>query len=253
MEEFKFSYFSLVPEHPNTIFTSSLSRLEYAMNNTIISFSHVDLSLQSNAGTIHVLKNISLGINRGEATGLVGPSGSGKSSVLMLMAGLELASKGTVTVLGNNLSNMNENSLAELRRSYFGIVFQSFHLIPNMTALENVATPLELSGERDAMALAKAELSYVGLAERSDHYPSQLSGGEQQRVALARAAVVKPEVLLADEPTGNLDVANGLVIMDLLFDLREKYGSTLLLVTHDPALADRCDKVIYLSDGRIVD
>ena len=200
----------------------------------------------------HVLKNISLGINRGEATGLVGPSGSGKSSILMLMAGLELASKGTVTVLGNNLSNMNEDSLAELRRSYFGIVFQSFHLIPNMTALENVATPLELSGERDAMALAKAELSYVGLAERSDHYPSQLSGGGQQRVALARAAVVKPEVLLADEPTGNLDVANGLVIMDLLFDLREKYGSTLLLVTHDPALADRCDKVIYLSDGRIV-
>lgn len=252
MEEFKFSYFSLVPDHPNTIFTNSLSRLEYSMNNTIISFSHVDLSLQSNAGTIHVLKNISLGINRGEATGLVGPSGSGKSSILMLMAGLELASKGTVNVLGNNLSNMNEDSLAELRRSYFGIVFQSFHLIPNMTALENVATPLELSGERDAMALAKAELSYVGLAERSDHYPSQLSGGEQQRVALARAAVVKPDVLLADEPTGNLDVANGLVIMDLLFDLREKYGSTLLLVTHDPALADRCDKVIYLSDGRIV-
>ena len=252
MEEFKFSYFSLVPDHPNTIFTNSLSRLEYSMNNTIISFSHVDLSLQSNAGTIHVLKNISLGINRGEATGLVGPSGSGKSSILMLMAGLELASKGTVTVLGNNLSNMNEDSLAELRRSYFGIVFQSFHLIPNMTALENVATPLELSGELDAMALAKAELSYVGLEERSDHYPSQLSGGEQQRVALARAAVVKPDVLLADEPTGNLDVANGSVIMDLLFDLREKYGSTLLLVTHDPALADRCDKVIYLSDGRIV-
>ena len=168
------------------------------------------------------------------------------------MGGLEQASSGKVDVLGQDLSILNEDALARFRRSHMGIVFQSFHLIPTMTALENVATPLELAGVKDAMERARAELAEVGLAERGGHFPAQLSGGEQQRVALARAAVLRPNILLADEPTGNLDGQNGSVIMDMLFSLREKHGSTLVLVTHDPVLAKRCDRMIALSDGRIV-
>jgi len=222
------------------------------MHTPIISLRDVHLSLPSNAGVIHILKNVDLTVHRGETVGLIGPSGSGKSSLLMLMGGLEQASSGKVDVLGQDLSILNEDALARFRRSHMGIVFQSFHLIPTMTALENVATPLELAGVKDAMERARAELAEVGLAERGGHFPAQLSGGEQQRVALARAAVLRPNILLADEPTGNLDGQNGSVIMDMLFSLREKHGSTLVLVTHDPVLAKRCDRMIALSDGRIV-
>ena len=222
------------------------------MHTPIISLRDVHLSLPSNAGVVHILKNVDLTVHRGETVGLIGPSGSGKSSLLMLMGGLEQASSGKVDVLGQDLSILNEDALARFRRSHMGIVFQSFHLIPTMTALENVATPLELAGVSDAMERARAELAEVGLAERSGHFPAQLSGGEQQRVALARAAVLRPNILLADEPTGNLDGQNGSVIMDMLFSLREKHGSTLVLVTHDPVLAKRCDRMIALSDGRIV-
>ena len=222
------------------------------MHTPIISLRDVHLSLPSNAGVVHILKNVDLTVHRGETVGLIGPSGSGKSSLLMLMGGLEQASSGKVDVLGQDLSILNEDALARFRRSHMGIVFQSFHLIPTMTALENVATPLELAGVSDAMERARAELAEVGLAERGGHFPAQLSGGEQQRVALARAAVLRPNILLADEPTGNLDGQNGSVIMDMLFSLREKHGSTLVLVTHDPVLAKRCDRMIALSDGRIV-
>ena len=222
------------------------------MHTPIISLRDVHLSLPSNAGVVHILKNVDLTVHRGETVGLIGPSGSGKSSLLMLMGGLEQASSGKVDVLGQDLSILNEDALARFRRSHMGIVFQSFHLIPTMTALENVATPLELAGVKDAMERARAELAEVGLAERGGHFPAQLSGGEQQRVALARAAVLRPNILLADEPTGNLDGQNGSVIMDMLFSLREKHGSTLVLVTHDPVLAKRCDRMITLSDGRIV-
>ena len=222
------------------------------MHTPIISLRDVHLSLPSNAGVVHILKNVDLTVHRGETVGLIGPSGSGKSSLLMLMGGLEQASSGKVDVLGQDLSILNEDALARFRRSHMGIVFQSFHLIPTMTALENVATPLELAGVKDAMERARAELAEVGLAERGGHFPAQLSGGEQQRVALARAAVLRPNILLADEPTGNLDGQNGLVIMDMLFSLREKHGSTLVLVTHDPVLAKRCDRMIALSDGRII-
>ncbi len=222
------------------------------MHTPIISLRDVHLSLPSNAGVVHILKNVDLTVHRGETVGLIGPSGSGKSSLLMLMGGLEQASSGKVDVLGQDLSILNEDALARFRRSHMGIVFQSFHLIPTMTALENVATPLELAGVKDAMERARAELAEVGLAERGGHFPAQLSGGEQQRVALARAAVLRPNILLADEPTGNLDGQNGSVIIDMLFSLREKHGSTLVLVTHDPVLAKRCDRMIALSDGRIV-
>ena len=222
------------------------------MHTPIISLRDVHLSLPSNAGVVHILKNVDLTVHRGETVGLIGPSGSGKSSLLMLMGGLEQASFGKVDVLGQDLSILNEDALARFRRSHMGIVFQSFHLIPTMTALENVATPLELAGVKDAMERARAELAEVGLAERGGHFPAQLAGGEQQRVALARAAVLRPNILLADEPTGNLDGQNGSVIMDMLFSLREKHGSTLVLVTHDPVLAKRCDRMIALSDGRIV-
>ncbi|MDZ4136700.1 MAG: ATP-binding cassette domain-containing protein, partial [Paracoccaceae bacterium] len=181
------------------------------------------------------------------------PSGSGKSSLLMLMAGLERATSGSVQALGHDLTAMNEDQLARFRRGNMGVVFQSFHLIPTMTALENVAVPLELANVRDAFARAEAELRTVGLEARMHHYPSQLSGGEQQRVALARAAAPRPAILLADEPTGNLDGANGAAIMDLLFDLRDQHGATLVLVTHSADLAARCSRVVRLADGRIED
>lgn len=183
--------------------------------------------------------------------GLIGPSGSGKSSLLMLMGGLEQATGGTITALGHDLTTMTEDQLARLRRDHFGVVFQSFHLIPTMTALENVATPLELAGIPDAFDRAAEELKTVGLESRMNHYPSQLSGGEQQRVALARAAAPRPDILLADEPTGNLDSVNGAAIVDLLFGLRERHNATLILVTHAPELAHRCDRVITLTDGRL--
>ena len=221
------------------------------MPDPALSLSEARLTLRGNAGPVEILRGISLSIAQGEAVGLVGPSGSGKSSLLMLMGGLEQATGGEVRALGQDLSAMDEDALARFRRDNMGVVFQSFHLIPTMTALENVATPLELAGQRDAFARAAAQLEAVGLGPRADHYPAQMSGGEQQRVALARALAPQPRLLLADEPTGNLDEANGRAIVDLLFGLGRRTGATLVLVTHDEGLASRCDRVIRLRDGRL--
>lgn len=211
----------------------------------------VSLSLVSNAGKIDILHDISLNVTQGETLGLVGPSGSGKSSLLMLMGGLETATSGSIAALGTDITQMGEDDLARFRRDNMGVVFQSFHLIPTMTALENVATPLELAGARDAFGRAQAELDAVGLSHRATHYPAQMSGGEQQRVALARALVTRPKILLADEPTGNLDETNGAAIIGMLFGLREQHGATLIMVTHSTELAARCDRTIRLRDGRI--
>ncbi|MGJ8546447.1 MAG: ABC transporter ATP-binding protein [Sulfitobacter sp.] len=221
------------------------------MTHPIFDLQDATLTLNGNAGAVEILRGISLQVQKGESLGLVGPSGSGKSSLLMVMGGLERASGGRVAAMGQDLSAMGEDSLARFRRARMGIVFQSFHLIPTMTALENVATPLEIAGHADAFDRAAQALASVGLAARGGHYPAQLSGGEQQRVALARATAPGPEILLADEPTGNLDSANGSAIMDLLFDLRDRLGSTLVLVTHADSLAARCDRLIRLADGRI--
>ena len=221
------------------------------MTDPVFSLQDATLSLKGNAGPVEILKGITLQIEAGSSVGLVGPSGSGKSSLLMVLGGLERATAGQVTALGHDLGAMNEDALARFRRDHMGIVFQSFHLIPTMTALENVATPLELAGDAGAFDKAAAALDAVGLAARHDHYPAQLSGGEQQRVALARATATRPAILLADEPTGNLDSANGAAIMDLLFDLRDRHGATLVLVTHAETLAARCDRIVTLADGRI--
>jgi putative ABC transport system ATP-binding protein len=204
------------------------------------------------SGPVAILRGVDLAVAAGEAVGLVGPSGSGKTSLLMLLAGLERPTGGVLRVAGRDLTAMDEDALARFRREHIGIVFQAFHLIPTMTALENVAVPLEFAGRRDAFERAEAALRSVGLGHRLGHYPDQLSGGEQQRVALARAVVAAPRLLLADEPTGNLDRATGAQVMDLLFDLRARLGTTLLLVTHDPALAARCGRQVRLEDGRIV-
>ncbi len=217
----------------------------------VLSLRDVSLSLQGNAGMVDILHGISLEVAARDTLGLVGPSGSGKSSLLMLMGGLERATGGSVEALGHDLTAMDEDALARFRRGHMGVVFQSFHLIPTMTALENVATPLELAGHADAFDRAAAELDAVGLGRRTGHYPAQMSGGEQQRVALARAAAPRPDILLADEPTGNLDQATGEAIMDLLFGLRDRHGATLVLVTHSAELAARCDRVVRLVDGRL--
>lgn len=197
------------------------------------------------------MRGVDLTVAEGETLGVVGPSGSGKSTLLMVMAGLERASSGRVQVAGADLSALDEDALARWRRAQVGIVFQAFHLIPTMTALENVAVPLELAGAADAFDRAEAELGRVGLGHRLDHYPGQLSGGEQQRVALARAFVARPRLLLADEPTGNLDQTTGRAIVELLFDLHATAGTTLVLVTHDPSLAARCGRVVRVEDGRV--
>ncbi|TCL08428.1 putative ABC transport system ATP-binding protein [Shimia isoporae] len=218
---------------------------------SVLSLKDATLALDSNAGRVEILHGITLDVHKGETLALVGPSGSGKSSLLMLMGGLERATSGTIMALDQNLSQMSEDALAKFRRENMGVVFQNFHLIPTMTALENVATPLELAGRKDAMDRARAELDAVGLSHRADHYPSQMSGGEQQRVALARACAPSPKVLLADEPTGNLDQTTGETIMDLLFDLHAKRGTTLVLVTHSNELANRCGRIVRLRDGLI--
>jgi putative ABC transport system ATP-binding protein len=216
-----------------------------------IALSGVNLSLGRGAARVHILKDIGLHIGSGEAIGLVGPSGSGKSTLLMVMAGLERSDSGSIMVAGEDLGRLDEDDLARFRGRNIGIVFQSFHLIPTMTALENVAVPLELAGNPDAFRLAGEELAAVGLAERLDHYPAQLSGGEQQRVALARALAPNPAILVADEPTGNLDEATGNQIIELLFKGHVERGTTLILVTHDNALAQRCDRIVRLRSGRV--
>ena len=221
------------------------------MTDLALSLKDVSLKLDGNAGPVDILQDISLDVKSGETLGLIGPSGSGKSSLLMVIGGLERASAGRVEVLNKDITDLGEDALARFRRDNMGVVFQSFHLIPTMTALENVATPLELAGIRDAFERAQAELDAVGLGDRIEHYPAQLSGGEQQRVALARAAAPRPRVLLADEPTGNLDGANGEAIMELLFGLRDRHGATLILVTHSRELAERCDRIVLLRDGHI--
>lgn len=213
---------------------------------------NLKLRLAGPAGIVEILKGIDISIEAGERVSLVGPSGSGKTSLLMVIAGLEQAQEGVVTVCGNDLRTLDEDGLALYRRHHVGIVFQDFHLIPTMSALENVALPMEFAGRKDAFEKAEQELKAVGLGHRIGHYPGQLSGGEQQRVALARALATDPELLLADEPTGNLDGATGETIIELLFDLAKRKGSTLLLITHDPNLADRCDRTIMLRDGEIV-
>lgn len=221
------------------------------MLSPIIKLEGVDLSLGRGAARVHILRGISLEVGRGEALGLVGPSGSGKSSLLMAMAGLERIDEGKVTIDGHDLGKLDEDDLAEFRGRRIGIVFQSFHLIPTMTALENVAVPLELAGREDAFERAAAELRGVGLGQRFDHYPAQLSGGEQQRVAVARAIAPDPAIICADEPTGNLDEETGIQIADLIFALRRERGATLILVTHDLPLARRCDRILRMHSGLV--
>ena len=214
---------------------------------------NLHLTVPSAAGPVNILRGIDLDIAAGEAVGIIGPSGSGKTSLLMVLAGLERASAGTIMLAGQAVTAMDEDALARLRRSAIGIVFQAFHLISTMTALENVAVPLELAGVPDAMVRARRALEAVELAHRPTHLPGQLSGGEQQRVALARAFAPRPRLLLADEPTGNLDQATGDAVMDLLFRLRAEIGTTLMLITHDPHLAARCSRRIHLADGRVAE
>jgi putative ABC transport system ATP-binding protein len=211
------------------------------------------LTLGQAASSVHVLKGVNLEIPAGTSTGIVGPSGSGKSTLLMVIAGLERVDSGKVSIRGTDITGMDEDELAAFRGRNVGIVFQSFHLIPNMTALENVAVPLELAGANNAMERARAELEAVGLGDRLNHYPGQLSGGEQQRVAMARALAPEPAVLIADEPTGNLDGETGRQIADLLFERQKQKGLTLVLVTHDPSLAARCDRTVPVRSGRIGD
>jgi putative ABC transport system ATP-binding protein len=213
----------------------------------------VHLTLGSAAGPVNILRGVSLAIATGETVSLVGPSGSGKSTVMMVMGGLERPSAGRVRLDGNDLGGLDEDALARLRRAHIGIVFQAFHLIPTMTALENVALPLELGGRRDAFSAAAQGLAEVGLGHRLTHYPGQLSGGEQQRVAIARAFIAGPKLLLADEPTGNLDAATGRLVIDCLFEHQTRHGTTLLLITHDASVAERCERQIHLLDGRIIE
>jgi len=213
----------------------------------------VHLTLGSAAGPVNILRGVSLKIAAGETVSLLGPSGSGKSTVRRVIGGLERPSAGRVWLAGNDLSALNEDALARLRRAHVGIVFQAFHLIPTMTALENVALPLELGGRRDAFAAAAQSLTAVGLGDRLTHYPGQLSGGEQQRVAIARAFIAGPKLLLADEPTGNLDAATGRLVIDCLFEHQARHDTTLLLITHDPSVAERCERQIHLLDGKVIE
>lgn len=219
----------------------------------MVDLQDVVVNLASAAGTVNVLRGLNLIADPGERLGVVGPSGSGKTTMLMVMAGLERATSGRIVVAGEDLAPMSEDQLANFRLRRLGIVFQSFHLVPTMTALENVAMPLEFAGAADAFDRAAQALEQVGLGCRLTHYPGQMSGGEQQRVAVARAFVGEPDLLLADEPTGNLDAATGEVVISLLFDMAARHGSTLVLITHDEKLAARCDRKVTIRDGRVVD
>ena len=218
----------------------------------VISARDVTLTLGGGTAATTILKGIDLDIARGTSVALLGPSGSGKSSLMAVLSGLERASGGRVEVAGLDFGTLDEDALARARRGRIGIILQAFHLLPTMTALENVAVPMELAGMPDAFARAEAELGAVGLSHRNGHYPTQLSGGEQQRVAIARALGPRPDIVFADEPTGNLDATTGASIMDLLFDRRAATGATLIVITHDPALAARCDRIVEIGDGRIV-
>ncbi|MBM3556754.1 MAG: ABC transporter ATP-binding protein [Alphaproteobacteria bacterium] len=217
----------------------------------IIDIAELRLTLASAAGAVNILRGIGLQVKAGEAVGIVGPSGSGKSTLLAVMAGLERPTSGKVVVAGHDLAAMDEDDLALFRRDHVGIVFQSFHLVPTMTAIENVAIPLELAGRVDAFAAAETGLGRVGLGHRLHHYPAQLSGGEQQRVAIARAFAAGPKIVLADEPTGNLDGSTGRSVVDLLFETHRQDGTTMILITHDMSLAERCDRIIRLADGLV--
>ena len=217
-----------------------------------IQLEDVHVTLSTRAGPVAILRGIDLSVARGESIAVVGRSGSGKSTLLMIIAGLERTTRGRVEVVGADLGRLDEDGLARLRAANIGIVFQSFHLVPTMTALENVALPLEFLDRDDAFERARAALADVGLSHRETHFPGQLSGGEQQRVALARALGPRPALILADEPTGNLDLTTGAQVMDLLFELKERTGATLLLITHDRSLTKRCDRIVSLADGRIV-
>ncbi len=221
------------------------------MSEVLIALKNIKLQLHSDGGPVQVLRGIDLHINRGETVGVLGPSGSGKTSLLMVVAGLEPATGGSIKSVGHDLRALSEDELARYRRDHVGIVFQSFHLIPTRTALENVAIPLEFSGQGDAFARAEQELYAVGLGHRLEHYPGQLSGGEQQRVALARSFVTKPDILLADEPTGSLDQETGHKVLDLMFEMKDRSGTTLVMVTHSTELAARCSRLVRLADGLI--
>ncbi len=222
-----------------------------AAETVLVRVRDLHLTVPASAGPVNILRGIDLDIGAGEAVGVVGPSGSGKTSLLMVLAGLERATSGSVVLAGRDVTRLDEDALARLRRDQIGIVFQAFFLIPTMTALENVAVPLELAGVADAMERAAESLRAVGLGHRFSHLPGQLSGGEQQRVALARAFAPRPRLLLADEPTGNLDGATGAAVMDLLFGLREQAGTTLMLITHDQSVAARCNRIVRIADGRV--
>jgi putative ABC transport system ATP-binding protein len=222
------------------------------MASPIVSLTDVHLSLPSRAGTVQILRGVDLAVAPGEALGIVGPSGSGKTTLLMVIAGLERVSSGEVAIMGTKLNGKGEDELAVFRRDTIGIVFQAFHLIPTMTALENVAVPLEFKGRADAMEVAGSHLDRVGLGHRVSHYPGQLSGGEQQRVAIARALASGARIILADEPTGNLDQNTGAGIIELLFALQREHETTLLLITHDREVASRCDRIAEVRDGRII-
>ena len=217
-----------------------------------IQLEDVHVTLSSRAGPVAILRGIDLSVARGESIAVVGRSGSGKSTLLMVIAGLERTTRGRIEVVGADLGRLDEDGLARLRAANIGIVFQSFHLVPTMTALENVALPLEFLDRDDAFERARAALADVGVSHRGTHFPGQLSGGEQQRVALARALGPRPALILADEPTGNLDLTTGAQVMDLLFELKDRTGATLLLITHDRSLTKRCDRIVSLADGRIV-
>ena len=237
---------------------AQLKAFSKIMNNNVpndddvILVDNVELRLPSPAGEVNILRGVDLKVKSGETVGVIGPSGSGKSTLMMTIAGLERPTSGRIVVLGENITGQSEDALASFRRRNVGIVFQAFHLIPSMTALENVALPLDLTNDRSAIAKAEHMLELVGLKERLTHYPSQLSGGEQQRVAIARAFVAEPRILLADEPTGNLDQKTGRMVVELLFSLQKKLGSTMMLITHDPSLAALCARTISIEDGRIV-
>ncbi|HBT82618.1 MAG TPA: ABC transporter [Desulfuromonas sp.] len=223
------------------------------MSHDLVETADVHLSLVGGAGPVNILRGIDLTVAAGETVSIVGPSGAGKTTLLMVLAGLEQPSRGRVRVNGTELQGLNENDLARFRRQHVGIVFQSFHLVPTMTALENVALPLEFAGAADALKRARAALVATGLEPRLDHFPGELSGGEQQRVALARAFVAQPALILADEPTGNLDLETGAMVMQLLFDLQREHGTTLILITHDVTLAGRCHRTLHMADGRLLD